>query len=130
MGPSLLLSPDVYRGVERRKCTDGGVEIQKSLVSSNGMQHSVTVTFLIGRILQGIVPVIWFVQNEIIQPCVDSSTHGVANQWTLMISDLITLFRSGLEPHKTAVLTGFWSFFVCFYGIQWTCETSVDTSPL
>lgn len=128
MGPSLLLSPDVYIGVERRKCTDGGVEIQKSLVSSNGMQHSVTVAFLIGRVLQGIVPVIWFVQNEIIQPCVDSSV--VANQWTLMISVLITLFRSGLEPHKTAVLTGFWSCFVCFFDIQWTCETSIVKSPL
>jgi len=44
------------------------------------MQHSVTVAFLIGRVLLGITPVIWFVHNVIIQLCVDSSV--VANQWT------------------------------------------------
>ncbi len=115
MGPGLLLRPDVYRGVERRKCTDGGVEIQKSLVSSNGMKQNVTVAFLIGRILWGIVAVIWFVQNEIIHPCFDSSV--VVNHWTRLTIVLITLLRSGLETHKQhcwlafgAALFDFWIY--------------------
>lgn len=128
MGPALLLRPDVYRGVERRKCTDGGVEIQKSLVSSNGMQQNVTVAFLIGRILWGTVAVIWFVQNEIIQPCFDSSV--VANQWTRLTSVRIRASEISITDWLLELLSLLFGYTVNMWDIHWYNLTVIFISLL